>query len=529
MPIGIKTFILLSLLHIVFGAAVGLFQDILPIHEWRKTDSLAFALNYIDSNNLFEPHTNFVLQNGHTNAAAEFPIIYFLIGKLWGIFGIHVGIAKVFSLLTLFTAISLFSVVMKDIFQSELKSLILVLLLYTSPILVTYADSCMPNVIALSFLMYSGFFLYRYIKSDAKKKLSFILFTVFLSLALLIKVTAILAVLTVIFGYMIYLIFNRKVFAEQKKISIAVLSSFVFSCIVTLLWYKYAIRYNLQHDVTTFSTTTRPIWEANFEMRQAVWTAVKEKQLYLYHHPLLLAIGVIVYLYLSIRKRISIFFHAAMVGGLTLMAAYFILWFWVFDVHDYYLIEILFVPVILFAAILKGIDLKEQPIPVKISGILVLIWITVQSQLTISICFGIEKFDTVRRYFVSEKLIEERAYFHWYHQDHLKLLQDHSDEINRLIEPDARVLCLSDDSPNVHLFTLRRQGFTNMRIDHQDKTRSINSCIDQGAKYLLIIGRDRWDDTLAQFTGDRIYHFKDIEVFALQRPVNSDKEVGTTQ
>ena len=518
MPIGIKTFVLLSLLHVFYGAAIGLFQDILPIHEWRKTDSLSFALNYIHSNNLFEPHTNFILQNGHTNAAAEFPIIYFLIGKLWGIFGVHVGIAKMFSVVTLFTAISLFSVVMKTVLRSELKVLLFVFLLYSSPILVTYADSCMPNVIALSFLMYAGFFLHRYMNYATKKKRSFLLFTLFLSLALLIKVTAILAVLAMVFGYFVYVFFNKKLFAEQKRVVFAILASFIFACIVTVLWYQYAIRYNQAHDVTTFSTTTRPIWEANFEMRQAVWAALKDKQQYLFYHPLLLAISLIVYFYLSIKGRISVFYHAAFVGGLTLLSAYFILWFWVFDVHDYYLIEILFVPLVLFTAILKGIDLKAQPLPAKISGTIVLIWITIQSQLTISVCFGSNKFDSMRRLLVSEKLVDERAYFHWYHQDHLKQLQDHVDEINQLIEPDARILCLSDDSPNVHLFTLRHEGFTNMRIDQQDRTASIQSCIDQGARYLLIIGRDRWDDTVAQFTDERIYQFKNIELFTLVKP-----------
>ena len=82
-----KSILVLLTLFFVYGLFIHFFDGVMPIHEWRKTDSLAFALNYSKGAAFLEPQTNFISNVGNRNAAAEFPIVYYIIGNIWRLFG----------------------------------------------------------------------------------------------------------------------------------------------------------------------------------------------------------------------------------------------------------------------------------------------------------------------------------------------------------------------------------------------------------------------------------------------------------
>ncbi|MFM7668115.1 MAG: hypothetical protein ACKO7D_07995, partial [Bacteroidota bacterium] len=96
-PILIKTFLLLLVLFFLYGLNYHFFDGVLPIHEWRKTDSLSIAWNYYQGASFLSPETNHISSWGNRNAAAEFPLVYYLVGNLWKIFGPHEWIAKLVS------------------------------------------------------------------------------------------------------------------------------------------------------------------------------------------------------------------------------------------------------------------------------------------------------------------------------------------------------------------------------------------------------------------------------------------------
>ena len=77
-PIQFQTLLLLVILFSLYGVFSQFFSGILPIHEWRKTDSLSIALNYAKGASFLEPQTQWISANGNRNAAAEFPIICLL-------------------------------------------------------------------------------------------------------------------------------------------------------------------------------------------------------------------------------------------------------------------------------------------------------------------------------------------------------------------------------------------------------------------------------------------------------------------
>ena len=109
LPIKYQALLLLMVLFSFYGVFDHFFDGILPIHEWRKTDSLSIAYNYAKGAPFLEPQTQWISANGTRNAAAEFPIIYFILGKLWQVFGHHEWMSKALSISILFIAISLFS------------------------------------------------------------------------------------------------------------------------------------------------------------------------------------------------------------------------------------------------------------------------------------------------------------------------------------------------------------------------------------------------------------------------------------
>lgn len=79
LPIRYQALLLLMVLFSLYGVFDHFFDGILPIHEWRKTDSLSIALNYAKGAPFLEPQTQLILANGTRNATSEFPIIYFIL------------------------------------------------------------------------------------------------------------------------------------------------------------------------------------------------------------------------------------------------------------------------------------------------------------------------------------------------------------------------------------------------------------------------------------------------------------------
>ena len=101
----VKALGLLLFLSFIYGFWQHFSADILPIHECRKSDSLTQAVQYYRGTSFLEPKTNWIATNGNQNAAAEFPIIYYLVGQIWKMTGYQLWIAKLLSLGMLFVGI----------------------------------------------------------------------------------------------------------------------------------------------------------------------------------------------------------------------------------------------------------------------------------------------------------------------------------------------------------------------------------------------------------------------------------------
>jgi 4-amino-4-deoxy-L-arabinose transferase-like glycosyltransferase len=184
---------LLLLLSFLYAFWQHFSADILPIHECRKSDSLTQAIQYMRGAAFLEPQTNWISPMGNRHAAAEFPIVYYIIGQIWKLTGYQLWLSKLFSLGLLMTAIISLRYFLLWFFESKQKVLVFSGIIFSAPVLIYYADTVLPNIYAFSFLLFAISACFSYLQT--KSKWSYLSFTIFLSLAILIKVTALIAVL----------------------------------------------------------------------------------------------------------------------------------------------------------------------------------------------------------------------------------------------------------------------------------------------------------------------------------------------
>jgi hypothetical protein len=518
LPLKIKTLILLLGLFFLYNLNYHFFDGLMPIHAWRKADTLSFSWNYYRGSSFFFPETNQISYYGNRNAAAEFPIVYYFVGNLWKIFGLHDWIPKVVSYSTLIGSLSLFSHVVNHLLKSHLKTLVFIGLIFSSPILLFYSDTLLPNVFSFSFLLCSAFFLYRYLVFY--KKGSVIFFTLFLTLAVLVKVTVLVAVFTFAGAAVFYFFLQLKnTFLNNQRLIITLLGSMIFSIIAAVIWYYYAIEYNSRHHSVMFSTDIRPIWEVDAARRSEIWDLIWRRQFNLLFHHYAMTPALLFVLYLMVRNKISSFYYWLLGFGTIGVSAYILLWFWVFDVHDYYLIEMLFLPLILFFIAIKNLELQPKSC-LKIQTFLVIsiLLLTVFNAISYTqISFGRKNFITKNTFLVSEISKQNWDEIHWHHSEHLKKLQENKQAIQKIIKERDTVFCLTDQSPNVDLYTLERIGYSNYTfLKTKPYPSQIPYFIKKGARFMLVVGNEPIDPLMNQFTKDTVYAKNSLFIFDLK-------------
>jgi hypothetical protein len=518
LSIHVKTGSLLIALFLIYGLSIHFFDGVLPIHEWRKTDSLSIAWNYYKGASFWEPQTNFISSWGNRYAAAEFPIIYYLVGMSWKIFGYYEWIAKLISFSTLFGSFILFSHVVNHFFQNQLKSLIFIGIIFSSPVLLFYADSLLPNVFSFAFLLYSIYFLFKFITKQ--KKYGLVFFTFFLSLAILIKVTVLIVILTFSGGALFYYFFNNRAALIKNLTLVFILAGcLVFAFIVTYLWYAYALSYNEKHHSILFSTSIRPIWEVDAQKRKEIWSIIWKYQFNMLYHSLILVPSILYVVYLAIKRKISMIFIWLLGLGFLGLLSYFMLWFCVFDVHDYYLIEALFYPlIILFICIyyFENVFTDSRTLN-NATRILFISLIFLHAVSYTQIANGKSNIITKNTFLVSRNVGGNWNYFFKKHRNELKKLQDQKLEIQKIIQKEDTVLCMNDYSPNTQLYTIERLGYSNFNFHETAITQQqVQDLINKGGDYMLVIGNEKLNSAFSYFAVNKVYENNPIYIFDLK-------------
>jgi hypothetical protein len=514
--ISLKTLLLLVLvaLFFIYGLHLNIFEGPTPIHEWRKSDSLSITLNYMKGDSFFAPQTNSISLNGNRNAAAEFPIIYYLIGNIWKYIGQNEFVFRILSVALIILGIVLISDVVQFYLKSKRLTLVFCGLIFSSPILVSYAHGFIPNPFAFSFILISGYYIFLFLQKN--KQWAIMLFFVFSTLAVLIKITSVLPLLAFGSSFFFYALFNqRDLFRKHFKKVIIVTLSLLLSLTLTFLWYKYAIEYNDRFKSELFSTTIRPIWEISVEKQKEIFNILLNSQLPLLYNKLVLFFLLIFSFFSIISNKVSAYFKWLITMSLLALISYLVLWFWVFDVHDYYLIEILFVPIvivyILFSELVK-LNLSTRKITITLCVFIVfnLLHASSYSQMR----FKKSSFFVTHSPFLSST---ERILWGWFHFNHsvtLKELQNRAPEIKNIIASNDTVYCVTDMSPNTYLYTIDRVGMSKSLFSNMSDSLAISDAILRGVNYMLFIGENNQKQILP-YSDHEVYNSNRISIFDL--------------
>lgn len=517
LSLRVKALGLLLILSVIYGFWQHFSADILPIHECRKSDSLTQAIQYFRGSTFFQPKTNWIATNGYQNAAAEFPIIYYLVGQIWKVTGYQMWIAKLISIGMLFAGILSLMPFFKWAFQSNLKSLVFSGLIFSFPVLIYYADTLLPNVFSFSFLLLAFAQFFRFWQTERKSALA--LFFIFLSLAVLIKITALIAVLAFFGAYTFERFFVKELFKSLKISKVVyIYLGFITALISVTLWYLYAIRYNSQYGSTIFSTTIRPIWEVDtgeqWRIIKMVLTEHSREIFPIITWPIFCAL----FLWTLWSKEVPSYIKYLVVFSGLGVLAYLILWFWVFDVHDYYFIEILFFPLILVGSYMKykpqWTYFKKWKRPAEVLFLAIILLNTISFT---QIASGNQNLIVKNTPFISSFIKGNWGWFYFNHQDHLGQLQQQKAAIQKEVLPTDTVLCFSDPYPNVHLTAIDRIGYTNYNLSRDMPfVQQIQNLIQKGASKLVVFKSESTHPDIQPFLAYLKYEQANIQIFDLR-------------
>lgn len=471
-------------------------------HLWRQCDCLTFTMGYYNGgNSFFEPSLYHLGSSGTGKTASDFPLIYFIVGKLWKVFGQHEFIYRLIVILLffigLFALFRSFELLLKD----SVIAVFVALLMFTSPTLVYYGNNFLMNIPAFSMALIGLHFFVQFIIKSKDKYLY--LFAISFLLAGLLKVSSLLSYVAVC-GLFILERFNlnlnqdNKIFQKPWKQFFIMLSVFL----IVFSWYAYAANYNSQNNRGFFLIGILPIWDIDAEKIRitfnAIWDHIKwdyfmkETQLLL----VLMFVAVLAF-YRKVNKALIALIIMLAIGFLTFA----ILFFQPLLHHDYYTISLfIVVPFVLLGFFLF---LKNSFRNVY-NGLALRIILVIFLMLNVD--------------FARRRMIWRFSPQSYLMDNYLKNMQrlEGIDDYMRSIGIDEmdKIISISDNSINISLYYAKHKGWTNFGIS--DNVMKLKDRIDMGAKYLLVYNTDDLKkEYLKPYIHNKIGEYNHVKIFKL--------------
>ncbi len=514
-----------------FGVFLGLclifaYQKILffpphSIHAWRQSDCLSLAQHFMDENNPLRPAIhNHISDGGRSGkSAGEFTGLYYLVGKIWTITGKHQSIYRFMNLLFMFLGCWALFCGIQEHWKNTFWSLFVSMFLFTSPIIVYYTPNYLTDITALAFTLWAWGAFLKYLKNRANRAL-LISFSLF-GLAALFKVTAGISFLALlgVFGLeLIGVLRNNLLFPQKLKTLIYA----VGVLIPVFLWYIYAEHYNNQHGGKYTFNNLWPLWEITHDhylRALKFFSEITFSQFFFAPVFWMLTALTISALYLGLKHniRIFIFLVFSVIGSIL----YVIFWFGALENHDYYFINLFFLPLVVL-----GINIHFFIISGKNSGRLRTIIVSLAALIfSIGIVYSASNIRLryserlAVGYGMAITLYGKKQVEFWYYMASsyrnrgLFTIEAYNRSIG--IKPTDLVICYPDPSFNISLYLLNQEGWTSFNNGNHDSI-PFKQQVDLGAKY-LIINRIELPETpqLIPFMTDSIGYHEGYTIYKL--------------
>ncbi len=332
---------ILAILFFVYGFDSILFLRPQGIHQWRQCDCLSFTLNfYHNDGTFFSPVIHYLGTDGDGKTVSDFPLLYYAIGKLWRLTGYHEYFYRLIILLISFAGLAALTKTVEGILKDSFMGLFAALILYSSTIFVYYSNNFLMNVPAFSLALIALYFFYKFYDSGKNRHL--IVSMAFFLVGGLLKTPALMSFVAILGIFVLEQIThirfgkNDKLFAKPK---IQILP-FLTVVVLIILWYWYAASYNAKHNSGIFLIGILPVWKLSLAKITSIIHYVRVLWIDSYQSKVMQMIAVIFFLFATFSYKKS---HKFLWYFMTLLGVgfvlYLMLFFQVFNHHDYYLIN----------------------------------------------------------------------------------------------------------------------------------------------------------------------------------------------
>lgn len=462
-------------LSLYLGTFDKLFLAPQGMHQGAQCDRACVAWNYYhESMNFFLPRVS-EDRGSEGIAGMEFPALPYTVALIYKITGPHDFIFRLIVYIIVSLGVFMAWKITGFFIQKNIHRLLLTFGWYCSPILVFYTPNFLADPVALSLSMAAWyFFLKRFYGIEPEKNR--LLYTLFICLAGLIKISFLISHITVICIAILWNRFNKENALAFRPIRYEILWLFI-PFIPIFCWYYYSAQLTAKTWNTHFLQSIKPASSLT-EFLDNTRYAFNTWQTQLYSPKFIygfLFISLYALVFHRNKSPLPAFIAAALLTGFI---AVFILFNFQFRYHDYYFI--LFMPALLFLWIfIQQIWLEKQNFFI---GLL---------PIAIIICFW---YMPLRNLWHAEQVIKNRYTpgNEWY-QMAFKTADEFIEEsktIGKVIPDKSRVCVAFDPTPNTALYLLKKRG---VRIGEDfDSKMAVNIMNSSGADYLVLNDTTRW-------------------------------------
>lgn len=476
---------------------ITFFQPPQSLHTWRQTNGLSITQMYYEYNTPFlEPEMHNQMSDGGRSgkAAAEFPIIYFTVAKIWQVFGKAEWMFRLFQLIILFSGIFLLFKILIPVLGNAVKAGFISMLIFTCPMFIFYGPNFLPDAPALAFTLIAWYFLFRFVTAKRYYFLWISAFFFFLAISLkVISATSFIAIGAWVIIEPLFLKPDQRLFHFRLKHYLP----FILSLLLVFSWYLYVDYYNDLHKGRYSIMGILPIWNLSAEKIRYIIEAIKNIYLREYFSPPLQFLTILVWIFMLSRiKKVHPFLGFLLITMPLSFVAVIVLYFEVLEGHDYYLITQMPVLIIVWTAFF--IHIKEKKF-----------WNHPIVCIVMLGAFILLAHDGRMRHLERYRSWMNTGYKQ-YHEA-LTEIGPYLQEWNIL--PDDKVICIPDPSINTTLYYMNRKGFTG-NCNEDNREEIFRRQIWQGARYLVLV-----DTTLLKLpvieklTGNFVGQYRNIKVY----------------
>lgn len=462
------------------------------IHQWRQADCLSITKNYYEEGmHFFEPKIHF--QGGmQGKAVSECPILNYSVAALWKLFGEHEFIYRLLEYLIFITAVFVFFNSLFRNYPSLAISFFGACFLLTSPLLVYYSLNFIADVPALSLAIICFCLLYNFYQS--KRQRDFYLALIVGTLSVLIKASALVPLSLLFLFSLIDLANLNRLFGLEKMFNrkVPAIVALLVSLGLILGWYNYAIYYNNNNKNNVFLLTVLPIWYMGEEELLA-----NLKLLFNTHFPIFLnrpmfflLFTLVVYVIARFRQ-LDAFLKYSFLAGALFFVAYLFFFFQVFNVHDYYLSNLMIFPVItLFCAshlIAKTSFIQNNKGFITFFLVCFILFNAMHAAAVYRLRMIKDDKLTYWFPFISEDDLKFAEYYFWEYSTAVKKIEDFRPALRQHnIKREDKVVSIPDQSFDISLYFMDQKGFTIARHHFKDDSLVLKNVLENDIDYVVM-------------------------------------------